>query len=118
MANRRKGEVELEAGDTIVTLRFSTNAICSLEEDLGVGINELGEKMSDPSQFKLSMLRSIVRACVTEEVSPQEAGDIIDAAGIEATGEAIGRAFQAAFPNAKGSSEGNGKAAGGTGISS
>lgn len=118
MANRRKGEVELEAGERIVMLRFSTNAICTLEDDLGVGINELGGQMGDPSKFKLSMLRSIVRACMTDKVTPEEAGDIIDAAGIEATGEAIGKAFQAAFPNTKGTSEGNGKAAAGTGTNS
>lgn len=117
MANRRKGEVELEAGDSVYTLRFSTNAICSLEDDLGVGINELGEKMGDPSQFKLSMLRSIVRACLTDKVTAEAAGNIIDAAGIEATGEAIGKAFQAAFPDVK-ASEGNGKAAAGTGTNS
>lgn len=119
MANRRKGEVELVAGDEVYHLRFSTNAICSLEDELDIGINELGTKLSDPSQFRISTFRSILRSCLTTPVSIEQAGDIIDRAGIAEVGAAVGKAFQAAFPDAVAGDQGNGAAAtGGTGTNS
>lgn len=119
MANRRKGEVELVAGDDLYHLRFSTNAICSLEEELDIGINELGEKLSDPRQFRISTFRSIVRSCLTTPVTIEQAGEIIDKVGIAEVGKAVGLAFQVAFPDAAAGEQGNGKAAtGGTGTSS
>lgn len=118
MANRRKGEVELEAGDQVYTLRFSTNTICSLEDELGMGINEIGGLLSDPANFRISTLRAIVKACLTETVTTEKSGDIIDQAGFGPVGDAIGKAFAAAFPDAVPSAEGNGKAARGTGKAS
>jgi hypothetical protein len=118
MANRRKGEVELEAGADVYTLRFSTNAICSLEDDLGMGINEIGGLLGDPANFRMSTFRTIVKACVVGNVTHEQAGDIIDAAGLEAVGAAIGKAFETAFPDAKPSAEGNEKATRGTGTRS
>jgi hypothetical protein len=106
MANPHKGEVPLVAGDTTYTLRFSTNALASIEDVLGLGVSEVIAAMQ--GSVKIGTLRAVLWGGLQgahKGTSLLDAGDIIDAAGVSAASEAISKAFQLAFPAPEGGSE-------------
>lgn len=96
MANPHRGEVAFKAGGTGYTLKFSSNAICELEERLNKSLNVIVTDLE-----RLSTLRALLWAGLRAnmpDVTMAQAGDIIDQAGIAAATEIIGRALSAAFP--------------------
>lgn len=102
MANPLKGEIELVAGEVIYTLKFSIDAICSLEERLGKGFPVIAIEMQDPRRMTLGMVRQLLHASLGEmhpEVTLKEAGELIVEAGgmVEVLGK-ISAAINAAFP--------------------
>ena len=102
MANPVRGEVGFEADGTPYTLMFSTNALCALEDALGMSVTDIGAQMS--GSVRLKTLRSLFWAGLQDHhagVSEAEAGRIIDQVGAAEAGELIGRAFAAAFPQAE-----------------
>lgn len=100
MSNIHKGEVTFEAGGKTQTLRLDTNALCSLEEELNIGVGEIG-MLLDTGRM------TIVRACIrvglvngngtTASLTPTEAGEIIDEIGYKKALELIGRTLQRTF---------------------
>lgn len=98
MANRRRGEVDI-AGRTLV---MNTNALCELEDALGMGVPKIAEMMADPAGLRLSTIRTIVTIGLRQrapETTEAQAGEIIDeAGGVRAAVQVIGDAFRAAFP--------------------
>lgn len=105
MANPHRGSVALQAGDRAYTLSFSVNAICDLEAEVDKPVAEIIAAIQDPKQLRLSTVRVLVWAALRdhhEEVTIKEAGVITTDAGIQAAVEKVGRAFQLAFPEAKG----------------
>lgn len=114
MANPNKGEVSLVAGDTTYTLRFTTNAICALEELLGGRtITQIGNELNSTEGMQMATARAVVWAALLDrhpDVEVLDAGDIMTVAGIKTALEAAGRAFQLAFPadgqDARGEGEG------------
>ncbi|RUT32644.1 hypothetical protein EMQ25_05725 [Arsenicitalea aurantiaca] len=104
MANPIKGEVELEAGDQVYTLRLSVNAIVELEDALGIGINQIAGKFSDTANMRLGDWRTMLWAALRDrhpETSMEMAGDVLTEAGVPAVVAALGQAMQLAFPTAK-----------------
>lgn len=104
MANPHRGEVELHAGDQTYTLRMSINAIVEIEDHFDLGINQVAAKLSDVAGMRLGTLRSVIRLALKEhhpDLTEEAVGEIIQAAGFAATGEAIQKAMRAAFPEAK-----------------
>ena len=101
MTNPHKGEVELKAGDQVYTLRYSIDAICSLEGTVGKGFAVIATEMSDVSKMTLTMVRQVLHAGLQErhpDVSLKQAGELIIGAGGAAVvtlkiSEAFGRAF-------------------------
>lgn len=96
MANPHKSEVAFKVGDTEYTLKFSTNAICELEERLDKGLNTIVSNME-----RLTTVRAMLWAGLQskhDSITLQKAGEIIDQCGMPAATEAIGRALNAAFP--------------------
>jgi hypothetical protein len=104
MGNPQRGHVTLTAGEASYTLAFSVNALCSLEEATGQSVNEIGASMADQSRIKMTTIRLLLWGALLdhhEGVTIKQAGDIASEAGMQATGEAIGKAFALAFPEAK-----------------
>lgn len=112
MSTKRQGFVALRAGDRALTLRFSMNAICLYEEMAGHnfidGINQL---QADTTRGTLSFtqVRRLLVAGLsdTDNVTPQEAGEIMTELGIEAVVEKLGEAIEAALPARKDAAAGN-----------
>lgn len=107
MANLHKGEVELKAGDSTYILRYSIDAICSLEDDLNMGFPVIAADMSDPRKMRISSIRKVFLAGLREhqpDMTLKRAGDLIVEAGgaAEVLGK-IAEAFGAAFPEAEAS---------------
>lgn len=96
MANPARGEVALTVADTEYTLKFSTNAICELEELQNKGLNEIVQDLE-----RLSTVRALLWAGLRAkhpDVTLKGAGELIDTIGMIPATEVIGRALNAAFP--------------------
>lgn len=101
MANPHRGSVAFQVGDRALTLRFSVNALCELEDLLGEPVAKIAAKLEDAENIKLSMVRAIVWAGLRDyhaEVSLAAAGEIVDEAGIPDAMEKVGKALALAFP--------------------
>ena len=117
MGNPLRGEVDLAAGDKTYRLRFSVNAIAALEDELDKPITEIGVILSSKQGVRIGMLRQIFRAALadaTPGLSLEDAGEIMQTAGMPESAEAIAKAFRLAFPAPKKSGRPQ-KEAGGTG---
>ena len=100
MANPVKGEVGFSVGDGRFTLAYDFNALCTLEEDLGVSIEDVGAKMES-----ISAVRTMFRLGLEAHhgrISDIEAGNLIHRLGLAEAGALITKAFQGAFPDASG----------------
>lgn len=105
MANPIKGEIELLARDKTYILRFSIDAICSLEERLGKGFPAIAAEMADPSRITISLARHLLFAALSEkqpDITLKEAGELIAGAGgmVEVVTK-VSEAISAAFPDAE-----------------
>jgi hypothetical protein len=98
-----RGRVLLTAGERSVELRFTTNAICRLEEVSGRTISDFVRALDGNVSLRDVRMLVWVASGVAEL---DEAGAIIDDAGLGATVEAIGGALTAAFPDADGAAPG------------
>ena len=104
MANPHRGSVALQVGDRAYTLSFSVNAICELEDALGQPVAKIAAGLNDPENVRMSTVRAIIWAALRDhhsEVDLKGAGEIATEAGIPACMEAIEKAFNLAFPEAK-----------------
>lgn len=112
MANKERGEVSFDLDGEAYTLRFSTNAMCELEDATGVPVLQLANSLQDETSVSIKTLRAMFAAGLSDSrsVTAPQAGDIIDALGIPRAGELIGQAFMAAFPEADSDAEGKPKA--------
>lgn len=103
MANAVRGQVSLKAGDTIYTLCLSANAMCSLEEHTGRDIGDIASSLNEKG-VSMVLVRSLIWAALQDhhsDIDIKGAGNIITEAGMSACMEAIGLAFQRAFPDAE-----------------
>lgn len=115
MSNPLKGEITFTADGENYTLAFTINALCALEERLGIGVSEIGEKLG--GKVSIGTLRAVFWAGLLahHDLSEEAAGDIITSVGAARAGELIGQGFAAAFPEAGKSTGRPRKAAAGTG---
>jgi hypothetical protein len=104
MANAVKGEVSFKIEGQEFILLYDFNALCTIENDLGVDVAEVGDKLASPT-----MIRSIFRVGLEAKhglMSDLEAGNMIHRLGVQPAAEIIAQAFQAAFPAPDASAEG------------
>ncbi|WP_066486129.1 hypothetical protein [Sphingomonas sp. CCH9-F2] len=98
MANPIKGEVGFSVGEGRFTLAYDFNALCTMEGDLDVSIEDVGTKMDS-----ISAVRTMFRIGLEAHhgrLSDIEAGNLIHQLGLEEAGALITKAFQGAFPDA------------------
>lgn len=104
MANLNRGEIDL-AGKT---LRYTINAICSLEQECG------GRPFTDilkgiqGDAISLSDLRAVLWAGLLDkqpETKPEDAGRMIGDLGVPAVLVAVIKAIPAAFPQMEASAK-------------
>jgi hypothetical protein len=106
LSNPHKGELSFEADGKFYTLRFSTNAICELEDELDRGIVDIAAEMSswanDSKRIRLGFLRAVFWAGLRDaqpDIDIKAAGELIlSAGGIATVSGLIGTAFERAFP--------------------
>lgn len=107
MANSQKGEVELKAGDRTYVLRYSIDAICTIEEKLGKNFLRVVAEMQNPATVSVTMMREVLHAGLAEhhpELTLKEAGELLVAAGgVVGAMKKVNDAFGAAFPDAEAS---------------
>ncbi len=105
MASAR-GVVRFDAGKDSYRLCYGINALCDLEDRLGMGVDELAASMQ--SGMKLSMARAVFAAGLSTVagnfLSEKEAGELMGEIGAARAFALIGEAFQAAFPEEAGMS--------------
>lgn len=122
MSNVR-GIVRFEAGEATLQLQFSINALVAMEEAMGVGVSEIGGKLSgaDGKPVGVKDMRTLFRCGLIEhwpdgEPTDKEAGRIMDLVGLKRAGELIGEAFSSAFPEAVSEAEGGAKGKAGNAV--
>jgi hypothetical protein len=98
MANPMKGQARFEAAKKPWTLTFGFNELVSLEDELGVKVDEIGAKLGESAR----MVRTVFRVCLEAEhgqMTDREAGDLISEIGLQEAAQHIAKAFAAAFPS-------------------
>lgn len=93
-----RGRVPIEAGGRDLELRFTTNALCRIEEKTGRAFGEIAAGLS--GNVRISDLRVMFWAGANL-ASLDEAGEVIDGLGIKHAVELMGEAIKAAFPDAE-----------------
>lgn len=100
MANGLKGEVPFSACGSEWTLVMDFNAICSIDTELGIGIDTIGAKLSGSAPTIRSVFRIGLEA-KHDKLTDIEAGRLIGDIGPAKAAQLIAEALQAAFPEVK-----------------
>lgn len=106
MANPHKGQLEFEADGRRLTLHYSTNAICELEDELDRSFISISKEMAaattEPDRIRFSTLRAILWAGLRDhhpEIDIKSAGDLmISVGGVVKAMQLISEGFSRAFP--------------------
>ncbi|MGL5934596.1 MAG: hypothetical protein ACRCZI_03120 [Cetobacterium sp.] len=108
MSNPNRGDVSFDASGKTWKLKFSTNAICELEDAIGIGVDSIASSMQNESAQKMKLLRAVLWAAMQdhhEGITKKQVGDLIDEIGFEVATQKMTEAFAAAFPESKGGSQ-------------
>lgn len=101
--NLLKGEVPLKAGNKEYKLKFTTNALCELEERLDMAIREIilsaAKDILPINQVRCLLYCACLQYHKEEITSLGVAGDIIDVAGFRETWAAVVKAIAACLPD-------------------
>lgn len=106
-----RGAVEFEALGVSRVLRFTTNAICRIEERSKQSLQDVLADAAVPGKKTLT-LRLLFWAGLGGGTL-DEAGDIMDAIGAAEADRLLAEALRLAFPPQDASAEGNGEATAG-----
>jgi hypothetical protein len=100
MANKQKGEVDLRVGGKVYTLRYSTNALCVLEDAFDDTVQNIAKRFDADGDVRMSDVRRFFHAGLIDnqpEIDISGAGLIISDAGMENAMSAASDAFSLAF---------------------
>lgn len=101
MANPIKGEVSFESEGRQFKLVYNYNALCELEDLLGVGVNQINDLLADTKKMKLSTVRAVFWAGLREhhpEIDIRRAGEMITQLKVPAI-ELVAKGLQLASPD-------------------
>ena len=70
---------------------IGTNAICALEESLGITFGEIlaAIGVTGMETWSLRITREFLKACAVEPITVEAVGDLIDVVGFEPVGAAV-----------------------------
>jgi hypothetical protein len=96
LANVRRGEATIELNGHEYTIRLDFNALCTLEQNLGMPVTKLNDNMG------LTAIREIIYIGLRHEFKPNNfnrtvAGEMIDPTKIDEYVEAITKALNGAL---------------------
>lgn len=96
--NRLKGESVLEVDGKPYTLVFDINALCEVEDELGMDVDMLLAKYASGTSAKI--VRGMIWAALQKNhpCTVDEVGDLMSAVGFQESKQALERAMAAAFP--------------------
>jgi len=99
-ANAEKGHATLKAGDQVLTLAFTLNALCLIEDNLGCSINDLDERLAKASARDMRVLlwAGLQEYHADEVPEIEAAGALVEMSDAI---DAVTAAMTAAFPKAK-----------------
>ncbi len=101
--NLIKGEVPLKAGDKVYRLKFTTNALCELEDLMNMAFSEIIVKALKGIPKVKDARRLLFCACIeyhrAEVTTLEEAGKIMDLATFKETWAAVVKAVAASLPD-------------------
>lgn len=113
MANIARGEHAVTCRDgEVYTLVFDVNALCDVEDRLGVGVADLDEAMQKPTARLVRTLFHAGLAARHPAVTEREAGALL---GIKEMGAAVTAAIIKSMPEASGDARPPATPAGGDG---
>jgi len=99
--NLLKGEVSLKAGDKEYKLKFTTDALCELEERLDMAISEIipliGRNILRIKQIQVMLYCACM--CHHEEVDLSAASAIVNEVGYTEAGIIVVKAMAASLPD-------------------
>lgn len=105
MDSSKKGVVSFGADGQTYGLVFDFNAMCLIEDEFDMSVDEIGAKKT----WRAKEVRSLFRIGLSRQhpdIDDEQAGEIISEIGAGRAGELIGEAFKAANSTTK---EGKGK---------
>ncbi len=97
------GAVTFDGGGKPRSLRFTTNALCLLEDRINLTTLEVGRELAFGKQMPLAVSKKTLRAIYWAgcgDLTLDEAGDLIDSIGQARAVELAIEAYDAAFPDA------------------
>lgn len=103
MTNSSRGSVALQAADKAYKVSFSVNALCELEDAFGVSVQQIGAIFDKDASMK--DVRKLARCALSDhhpEITEKDAGLVVTEAGLPVFMDAVQKAFQITFPEAKG----------------
>lgn len=112
MANRETGYVSFKAQSQNWKLRFTTNALCELEDESGMSAIAFANSMNDEANISIKSMRLMLWAGLIdnhEDISQKICGVLIDEIGMGEVGNLLGEAFTIAFPESEVTDESEGK---------
>lgn len=94
MANKRKGEVEIQDSDgKAYILKFGTSAICKIEDALNKNLGEILSELGG-EKLRMSTIRTMVQMSLKDsDLTPDQVGDLIDDVGFQKITEAFSLVF-------------------------
>lgn len=100
--------IPIELGGQTRQLRFTFNALCLLEDVLGLPISDIGQALS--GSVRLTTIRSLLYAGLTDEdptLSQKKVGELLSdqLPKIEDLADKIRQAFEGAFAQPEGEAE-------------
>jgi hypothetical protein len=110
--------VPLSHDGVTYNLRFTTNALCELEEKLGESVMQVASRMQNVENIRVATMRAMFWAGLLDqnpEMTEAEASRIMDDIGLFRAFELCGEAFGKAFPASTGGPLAAGKRQNGTG---
>lgn len=114
MANPDRGEVDVGIRDEVVVLRYTTNSMRHLENVLGMTLGQIVGQMAaareNPGSLPIGTVQCLFWAALLDkrpEITLEDAGELMDEAGHEAAGLAVGEAFALYMPVLSGEGRGN-----------
>lgn len=94
-----KRRITFTAGDKEYSLRFGTNAMARYEEMSGEPAFQALQRL-DGEAPPILMVRNLFRCALEQDVSAEDAGDLMDEVGLQKSLELFGEAVRLAYPEA------------------